>query len=268
MKRSDNVTFSYPGRLISRTGGDLLEFLTYAVVSTREKCVLEWQWNQVVGGILPPLRLYLMKQIQSRKKIDDVADILTTLKLLGIESELFNKTLEELPVNLWVHDENYMIVYGNNSFKENYGDFQKQSCHQCLMGEKNICRCCPVMTLLEDEKNKQCKLCRRGNSGYDLNLSHTLITHPNGKKFVLKSGLFIKDFGILAENHFFKKQNRDWENIIIIMCASCKRVRDKDNNWIAVDNHIIDCFNVRISHSLCCECAGILYPTLDIRGLH
>jgi hypothetical protein len=213
------------------------------------------------------MRVYLMKANQTLEKIDEVADILTTLKLLGIDSESFNSMLDDLPIYLWVHDENHTIVYGNNSFKENFGALHKQTCHQCLMGEEKVCSCCPSRITSEEKKPERCKLCKRGKSGYDLNVFHTPITNKEGRKFVLKSSLHIKDLGVLAENHFSQTQDTKNRKTFLVMCASCKKVRDQHDNWVAVDNHIIELFDVRISHGICPECIKVLYPMLNVKDL-
>ena len=209
-----------------------------------------------------------MNQNQIHGKFGAVADILTTLELLGIESESFNTLLEELPVNLWIHDDNYTIVYVNSSFRENFGDFRNKTCHQCMMDKESVCSCCLSRQTLENENTGRCKLCKRSNSGFDLNLFHTPIRCRDGKVYILKTSCYVGDLTILAENCFSGLGNRGSKKKYVVMCASCKRIKDQDNNWIAVDNTIINYFNVRISHGICRECAVILYPTLDIKGLH
>ena len=206
-----------------------------------------------------------MKQNKTREKNDEVADILTTLKLLGIESESFNKTLDNLPMYLWVHDEKHRIIYGNSSFKKNFATLHKQKCYQCLMGEENVCGCCPSRKTLGDEQTEQCKLCKRGNSGYDLNVFHTPITNKEGRKFVLTSSLHIKNLASLVGNHFSETQGMDSSREFLLICASCKKVRGQYGNWVAVDNHIVDLFDVRVSHVMCPECEKKLNPRLNMQ---
>jgi hypothetical protein len=224
--------------------------------------------DTAVGEISPLSRVRLMNQKQIHGKFGAVADILTTLKLLGVESESFNSMLDEFPVNVWVHDDNYTIVYENRSFRENFGAVQNKTCHQCLMHRDSVCSCCLSRQTFKNKDTEQCKLCKRNNFGYDFNLFHTPINWHDGRVCILKTSLYIEDLSMLAESSFSGTGNRGRKKKYIVMCASCKRIKDRDNNWIAVDNTFVSCFNVRISHGICRECAVILYPTLDIRGLH
>ena len=224
--------------------------------------------DTAVGEISRLSRVRLMNQKQIHGKFGAVADILTTLKLLGVESESFNSILDEFPVNVWVHDDNYKIVYGNRGFRENFGAFGNKTCHQCLMDRESVCNCCLSRQTLKSKSTERCKLCKRNNFGYDFNLFHTPVSSQDGRIFILKTSIYAKDLGALAEKHFSGTEARGSKKKIIVMCASCKRVKDQDNNWIAVDNTIFSCFNVRISHGICRECAVILYPTMDTRGLY
>ena len=46
------------------------------------------------------------------------------------------------------------------------------------------------------------------------------------------------------------------------VCASCKRVREKDGSWIGLEDYIRNHSNTEISHGLCDSCATSLYPTI------
>lgn len=138
----------------------------------------------------------------NRNYPNSVDDILTTLRVLGIEleTESFSSMLEEFPVVFWVHDENNNIVYGNREFRDNFSTCDEQKCHQCLMGSQKVCNCCLSYKALSSNGKERCKLCKRGNCGYDINIFHIPITNRNGQKYILKSSFHIKDPGILAEN--------------------------------------------------------------------
>jgi len=45
------------------------------------------------------------------------------------------------------------------------------------------------------------------------------------------------------------------------ICAGCKKIRGKDERWIALDQYISERSDVRFSHGLCPECSTELYPT-------
>ncbi len=46
------------------------------------------------------------------------------------------------------------------------------------------------------------------------------------------------------------------------ICTECKKIRDDASNWIRIENYIEDHTGVEFSHSICPECARILYPNL------
>jgi two-component system CheB/CheR fusion protein len=51
---------------------------------------------------------------------------------------------------------------------------------------------------------------------------------------------------------------------IIPICANCKQIRDDKGFWNLVEVYIGDHTEAEFSHSICPECAKILYPDLDI----
>jgi CRP-like cAMP-binding protein len=44
------------------------------------------------------------------------------------------------------------------------------------------------------------------------------------------------------------------------ICASCKKIRDKDGSWVPVEVYISDRSETEFSHGICPECAKKLYP--------
>ena len=180
-----------------------------------------------------------MKNNNILKKSDNFMDTDTasTLRFLGINSESFDIMRDDLSVHLWIHDENNIIVYGNQSFTKNFGPCLKQKCHQCLMGGKTSCRCCLSKISMKNEKPACCELCKRRNSRYDINIIHTPITDTDGHKFILHSSLHIKDLSILATKLSPQQQSKDEEKKNLIMQAACKKTRD-ENNGVTIDNFI------------------------------
>ncbi len=199
-----------------------------------------------------------------RSKTITIADISTLLDLLRIDTESYGNLTDDLPVYIWVHDENHTVVYGNKHFLQSYDHCLKKSCYQCLMGEKTPCRCCQSRKSFATNKPQRCQLCKRNGFGYDLNTFHTPLTNKHGDSFILKSSLHLDDTGALAEKNFARKLREYSANIFLVMCSACNKIKDKENNWISIDNYILDNFNVRISHGICPECTDLLYPGLDI----
>jgi transcriptional regulator with PAS, ATPase and Fis domain len=79
-----------------------------------------------------------------------------------------------------------------------------------------------------------------------------------GKKSVEeeKEALIVKLQNILAENTSISG--------FLPICASCKNIRQKDNNWIAIEKYIMDRTEAKFTHSICPVCARKLYPDLDL----
>ena len=46
------------------------------------------------------------------------------------------------------------------------------------------------------------------------------------------------------------------------ICASCKKIREKDGSWTQIERYIGDRSETEFSHGICPECAKKLYPEL------
>lgn len=49
----------------------------------------------------------------------------------------------------------------------------------------------------------------------------------------------------------------------LVICSSCKRVRDTDGKWYELDSYIRSHTGTQFSHSVCPECVRELYPDLS-----
>ena len=47
---------------------------------------------------------------------------------------------------------------------------------------------------------------------------------------------------------------------LIIICAHCRKARDKKGNWIPVNEVLLQKAGLPISHGLCPDCVKKLYP--------
>lgn len=50
---------------------------------------------------------------------------------------------------------------------------------------------------------------------------------------------------------------------ILPVCASCKRIRDQNNNWHQIESYIRERSDAEFSHSICPDCAAKLYPDFN-----
>ncbi len=71
----------------------------------------------------------------------------------------------------------------------------------------------------------------------------------------------IRDLNQHAEA-VIERLNRELKTLrgILPMCASCKRIRDADGSWVAVDEYISANSEANFSHGLCPACVAALYP--------
>ena len=199
----------------------------------------------------------------TEKNFDDFAEIFHALKLLGIEAETFLSIMDDidkLPDHLWIHNEDNTIVYGNHDFIKNFNPCMKQTCYQCLMGEEKPCDCCLSKKAFATNSTQRCTLCKRYGKGYDLNIYHTPISNDRGQRYMMKSSFFLEETSNLANSLRLVDEKEGGETLYLSMCSACSRVRDKNDNWVSIDETQIDNGNVRISHGICPECRKILYP--------
>ncbi len=51
----------------------------------------------------------------------------------------------------------------------------------------------------------------------------------------------------------------------LIICSSCKKIRDDNGEWIQMEGYIRDHSSADFSHSICPNCKEKLYPGLNAR---
>jgi hypothetical protein len=182
----------------------------------------------------------------------------------GIPQKKFRALIDELPVSMWMHDENYTIVHANKRFKDKYGDCLGMFCHRCIMKSDSVCDCCMSGYVLKSNQNKKCHGCSCEGRNSDIRTFHRPITGKDGSKYVLKSSLemdklyyCLKDLEGEAEN-----LHENISNIFWSMCSSCKSIKNDKGSWINLENFLIHYFNIIISHGICPDCIDKLYPAL------
>ncbi len=52
----------------------------------------------------------------------------------------------------------------------------------------------------------------------------------------------------------------DRKKMILPICSYCKRIRNSDGKWVEIDLHTVDTLGMQLSHGICPECGGRLYP--------
>ncbi len=54
---------------------------------------------------------------------------------------------------------------------------------------------------------------------------------------------------------------------LLPICAQCKKIRDDKGYWRQLETYIRDHSEADFSHSICADCARVLYPDLDLSSL-
>lgn len=202
----------------------------------------------------------MLKKRIPREKLPQSENILASLNILGIEPDSLHDLIDELPVHLWIHDENNKIFYANQGFIRKFGPCLAKSCYKALQGRGEICSCCKSTAAYKSRSPEKCAICRRCNNGYDVSVTHTPVTNVFGENFILKSSFFINNISTLENKN--KRVKDSINEKFVVVCSGCKKAKINRENWTAIDHQTIANFNVPISHGLCQECVKILYPDL------
>ena len=201
------------------------------------------------------------KKSGSLKKSGPV-DIIAAPTFFGIPPKKLHTIIDELPVYLWIHDENYTIVQTNNRFNDKYGDCIGKLCHQCIRQNDHACNCCISGQVLKSNHSKKCSGCSCDGADRKTHTFHRPFTRKDGSKYVLKSAIVMDNLYnnmiCLEDNH--ESPDEDISNIFWSMCASCKKIKDRKNNWINLESYLINYFDIAISHGICPGCLEKLYP--------
>lgn len=103
----------------------------------------------------------------------------------------------------------------------------------------------------------------------------TICLHDDKKNIYSKEiRMLMSQFKDVIESHFeMARQTADLkkalENVkrlegLLPICAGCKKIRDDNGYWNAVESYIQNRSEAEFSHSICPECAQRLYPDLKL----
>jgi AmiR/NasT family two-component response regulator len=97
-----------------------------------------------------------------------------------------------------------------------------------------------------------------------------LVKPPQARAMWRAITIAMARFGDLMELHRLNAELQDalaqvkTLSGLLPMCASCKKVRDDEGYWHQVEVYIRDHSEVNFTHGICPDCAGRLYPGLDL----
>lgn len=147
------------------------------------------------------LGAYPMPQKKVDENYSDFLEGFFGIRTLEKEDASLNTLLDELPMCLWMHDEQYLIIYANRAVEERFGQWHGQKCYEFFMGENNICNCCQSKSILAGGQDERCTHCKRSNKTFDIDIYHILLVHKDCKKIIIKSNMHIQDINILYRKH-------------------------------------------------------------------
>lgn len=85
-------------------------------------------------------------------------------------------------------------------------------------------------------------------------------TRVNWKESLFETACILV-LGVLVIHYTYKlfKRMKHLEGILPV-CAACKKIRDENGNWHAIESFISEKSDAKFSHGVCPECAEKLYP--------
>ncbi|MBN2340295.1 MAG: hypothetical protein JXX29_03230 [Deltaproteobacteria bacterium] len=101
-----------------------------------------------------------------------------------------------------------------------------------------------------------------------LDIPHLLFnsgkTPVNWRESAVESGcvLILGAWTILLTRNLFRRI-RTLEGILPV-CAACKKIRDKNGEWLQIESYISDRSDASFSHGICPDCAAELYPDVHL----
>ena len=96
-----------------------------------------------------------------------------------------------------------------------------------------------------------------------LRIHKSPIIDSNGKL----AGVFIVMVDLTKREPLGEDQPEQSPGRMIPVCSSCKKIRDDQGRWIPLETYLMTRWGVEPTHTICPECAKVLYPELNLKGL-
>ena len=164
------------------------------------------------------------------------------------------RILDNLSQPILLIDRKYIIIDVNKSASTHFNLPVKkivgQSCYKITH------RCDKPCWQISDDS------CPTKNAFEKKERSHVIHKHLSKDKVIVEEIVATP----IYNGKYVIEEFRDITNLlglvdgILPICASCKRIRDKEGNWRQVEGYIHDHTGTDFSHSICPECIQKLYP--------
>ena len=175
--------------------------------------------------------------------------------------DVYKKILDNLNQPILLIDRKYIIIDVNRS----------ASIHFNLPVKKIIGQSCYKITHKCDKPCWQISdnSCPAKNAFKKKERSHVIHKHLSKNKVNVEEIVTTP----LYNGKYVIEEFRDITNLlglvdgILPICASCKRIRDEEGNWLQVEGYIHDHTGADFSHSICPECFRKLYSEFSTKKI-
>lgn len=184
------------------------------------------------------------------------------------DENIFYDLFDEIPTAIFIVDDDVKIIHLNKEAKKlidkntimynkRGGDIlkcvhSKETPLGC--GHSSSCKDCVIRNSInqavEGKKTHRKQTILKLEINGEVEIFHALITATPFKSN--EQQLYM----LIIENISELIRLKD----IIPICANCKKIRNDENYWIAVEQYFHHHTDVDFSHSICPECMDLLYP--------
>lgn len=188
--------------------------------------------------------LFLHKR-QFSKEVND-------MELLRAEDD-WEKTFNTMADFVSVHDKDFKIIKANQALC----DFMGKS------SEEIIGKYCYQLFHNTNAPFENCPHKKTSKTGHSVT---EIINDPNiGVPLLITCSPLFDDETFQGSVHIARAyepvaERRKSEKEVIPICASCKSIRKKDNNWVSPEEYFIKKYDYLFTHSICLDCQTKLYP--------
>jgi len=167
---------------------------------------------------------------------------------------------------IYICSENFEVEFMNEKFLKRTGyDPVGQKCYRALHGLSSICSWCVNEKVFQGEKVSWEVLSPKDNRWYYV--INTPFCHPNGNRYKMSVIQDITDRKIEeAEREKIQEQLQHVLTKVLSgylpICASCKKIRDGNKNWVEIESYVRSHTDAQFSHGICPDCKEKLYPEL------
>lgn len=204
----------------------------------------------------------LQKKIAERKTINEELESI---------ARQWSNTFNTITDFVSVHDKNMKIVRVNKALADFLGDKPEgligRYCYEVMHGRNKPWEDCPHIAAITHGKTVSCEIDDE-HIGIPLFVTCSPFKHDDGS--LLGSVHVARDISEQKrEADLREKLIKQLEDALakvkrlsgfLPICASCKKIRDDSGYWRQVEEYIRDHSEAEFSHSICPNCAMILYP--------